>query len=196
MAIGSSEKFTDKRRQEFRDWFQPSRIVVGVLPDPRSRSGVNLITLCFNMYCSYKPPMMAFSIFRGAYSYGLAEAAGECVLAVPGEKLASVALQCGLKSGREVDKVGECGLHLVPSLAINTPGISEAIANIEMRIVERVRLGDHLLIAGEVERFAVDTANSERNLISVGSVYDGYEVLAASGIHRIGVVRRDPPQDD
>jgi hypothetical protein len=44
------------------------------------------------------------------------------------------------------------------------------------------------MIIGEVRRYAVNTANRERNLLSVGPQHNGYEVLAAKGIHRIGVV--------
>src|SRR5206468_3591431 len=53
----SKFNFTTLRRQQFRRYFQPSRVLLAVVPAP-TKSGVNVITLCFNMYCSYKPSMM------------------------------------------------------------------------------------------------------------------------------------------
>lgn len=176
-------------RQEFRRRFQPSRIVLCILPD-QSASGVNVITLCFDMYCSYKPPMMAFSVHESAYSYGLAKCARECVLSVPGESLAPAAMFCGTESGRNIDKVEACGLRLMPSETVSVPGICGAIANIELTVSQHVTTGDHLTVIGEVRRFAVATENSERCLLSIGPEQDGYEVLERNGIHRIGVVAK------
>ena len=38
------------------------------------------------------------------------------------------------------------------------------------------------MIFGEVRRYAVNTRNRERNLLSVGPKHHGYEVLAASAM--------------
>jgi flavin reductase (DIM6/NTAB) family NADH-FMN oxidoreductase RutF len=151
-------------------------------------SKVNIITLCFEMYCSYKPPMMAFSIMHGAFSYALLEQAKECVLSVPGESLAKETLFCGLKSGSDVDKVRECGFKLIESEKISVPGISSAIANVELSLVNTIKTGDHLTGIGQVLRFGVNRENSENCLLSVGPNTAGYRVLARRGIHRIATV--------
>jgi flavin reductase (DIM6/NTAB) family NADH-FMN oxidoreductase RutF len=182
--------FSALSRQQFRKVFQPSRIVLCVLP-AETASGVNVITLCFDMYCSYKPPMMAFAIQKGAYSYKLLETASECVLAVPGETMAAQAMYCGTKSGSKVDKVAECGLRLIPSERVSVPGLASAIANVEVRIISKVETGDHLTAFGEVLRFGVNEQSNERCLLSVGPDTDGYSVLAQEGIHRIAVVDMD-----
>jgi flavin reductase (DIM6/NTAB) family NADH-FMN oxidoreductase RutF len=179
--------FESLSRQQFRRYFQPSRIVMAVLKDQERRS-INLITLCFHMYCSYKPPMMAFSIFHAAHSFSLVLDAAECVLSIPGERLANTAMYCGLETGRQVDKFAECGLSTTPSKRIEVPGIQEAIANVELRLVQKVRTGDHVTVIGEVVNFSVDKEKNERCLISVGPRQAGYELLARSGIHRIAVV--------
>jgi flavin reductase (DIM6/NTAB) family NADH-FMN oxidoreductase RutF len=177
----------DLSRQQFRRYFQPSRIVLGVFVSS-GVSDVNVITLCFNMHCSYRPPMMAFSIQRGAHSYELLESAAECVLAVPGESLAEEALYCGVVSGRDVDKVRECDLGLISSSRIATPGIARAIANVELSITGKMATGDHLTAVGTVQRYCVNVDADEKCLLSVGPQAEGYRVLARKGIHRIGVV--------
>lgn len=178
--------FDDLRRQQFRRYYQPTRILLGLIES--GARAVNVITLCFSMTCSYKPPLVAIAVHRRSYSYELLSAAREFVLAVPGENLAQETLFCGVESGREVDKVRECGLQLVESKTVQVPGLESAIANLELLVRSRVETGDHRTVIGEVRRYAVSTENRERNLLSVGPKHDGYQVLAAKGIHRIGVV--------
>lgn len=188
MTNSFDNRFESLRRQEFRDFFQPSRIALGVIPE--ANNVVNVITLCFNMHCSYKPPMMAFSIQKGAYSHQLIYGVNELVLAIPGENLAEESLYCGTTSGREADKVAKCGLTLVESQSVSVPGIAECIANVELQVKDRLKSGDHVTVFGEVKRFAVDRRNRQRPLLSVGAIEDGFDILAKKGIHRIGVVKK------
>jgi len=179
--------FESVKRQEFRDYFQPSRITIGIIKS-KNISDYNLITLCFSMYCSYKPNMIAFSIQRSNYSYKLLDNVDNCVLAIPGEKIAEQTLYCGDVSGNNIDKVTECGFTFVESKYIKTPGLLEAKSNIELEITDKVITGDHMTIFGIVKNFYVNKENKERNLISVGADHQGYDVIAKKGIHRIAVV--------
>lgn len=132
--------------------------------------------------------MMAFSIYKGALSYELVNSSQHCVLSVWGESLAKAALVCGTHSGRDIDKVKECDLTLINSETVPIPGLSQAIANIEMEIINRVPSGDHITMFGKVLKYGVNQQNRERCLLSVGPDHAGYELLAAKGIHRIAVV--------
>lgn len=179
--------FDGLRRQEFRRYYQPTRILLGLMDAPVP-SGVNVITLCFSMTCSYKQPMIAFAVHKRAWSLQLLKKASDLVLSVPGEGLAHEALYCGIKSGRAVDKVRECGMELTQSASVRCPGLRAAIANIELSIQSMVETGDHTTVIGKVRKYAVNKANHERNLLSVGPTHQGYSVLASKGIHRIGVI--------
>ncbi len=183
----SRERFEAVRRQQFRRYFQPSRIVLGVLP-AKSESGVNIITLCFDMHCSYKPPMMAVAIQRGSVSYELIGQAKQWVLAVPGSSLVRETLFCGVTSMRETDKVKRLGLELCPSTHISVPGLRKAIANIELERVKCVETGDHVVAIGKVLKFGVNSQRKELPLLSIGPDLAGYKLLARHGIHRIGVI--------
>lgn len=174
-------------RQEFRRYYQPSRIVICLL-ECQSLGRYNAITLCFNMYCSYEPPMMAFAVQEGSYSYDLLQVVQECVLAIPGESMARETLYCGVNSGRSIDKVKDCGFTLIGSECIAVPGITEAIANVELRLIQKTHTGDHLTVFGEVLRFSVNEYNSEKCLLSIGPHTNGYKVIAHQDIHRIAVV--------
>jgi flavin reductase (DIM6/NTAB) family NADH-FMN oxidoreductase RutF len=179
--------FEELKRQQFRNYFQPSRILLGLIPAP-TESGVNVITLCFSMYCSYKPPMMAVAIQKRSASYELIQNAEHFVLSVPGESLADASMFCGTTSMSKVDKVTHLGLPLLPSLSIDVPGISNAIANIEMERNALVKTGDHIVVIGRVLRFRVNTTLRELPLVSFGANEEGYRLLSRHGVHRIGTV--------
>jgi flavin reductase (DIM6/NTAB) family NADH-FMN oxidoreductase RutF len=185
--MATKPEFTALSRQKFREYFQPSRILLGVIP-ALTKSGVNVITLSFDMYCSYKPVMMVIAIQNVKASYRLIQEAREYVLAVPGESLARETLFCGVTSISEVDKIQKLGLELCPSEKISVPGISRAIANIEMLKETSIVVGDHILVVGRVVRFGVNRRSRELPLLSVGPNTRGFRVLARKGIHRIGTV--------
>lgn len=186
-ALASNNRFVGLSRQKFRRYYQPSRILLGVVPAPLE-SGVNVITLCFAMSCSYKPPMMAVAVQKDYFSNELFRECDDFVLAVPGESLANETLFFGTKSGRDVDKVRECGITLLRSVHVKTLSIYDAIANLECRKTAEIDLGDHTVFVGEVLRFNVDKTKHEKCLLSVGPDHGGYKLLARKGIHRIGVV--------
>lgn len=183
--------FDSVSRQQFRRFFQPSRLVVCVLPDT-SDARWNLITVSFNMYCSYKPPMMAIAIQNINRSYELAQNAEQFVLAVPGERLAEDTMRFGWESSRDQDKVAASGVALISSETVAVPGLRDAIANIELVKRSVVTSGDHVILTGEVLKFGVNKSNLEQNLLSVGPDTGGYRVLSKRGIHRIAVIG-DPP---
>lgn len=183
----SESEFQALPRNQFRDYFQPSRVLLGIVPAP-TKSGVNVITLCFNMHCAYRPTAMAFAVHNRSASFGLFQAADEFVLAVPGPKLVDAAILCGTRSMRQVDKIEELGLQLVPSGRVKTPGLRLAIANIELKKDRCIEVGDHLLVTGVVRRFGVNRSSSELPLLSIGSRTSGYTILRKSGIHRIAII--------
>jgi flavin reductase (DIM6/NTAB) family NADH-FMN oxidoreductase RutF len=140
--------------------------------------------------------MIAVAIQDVNRSYELIREAEEFVLAVPGETLAEDTMHFGFMTSRDVDKVSARPVELTPSETIKVPGILKAIANVELRKVATLTTGDHLLVVGEVLRFAVNTECRELPLLSVGPREAGYQVLARRGIHRIAVVDAPPETEE
>ncbi|MHB8638731.1 MAG: flavin reductase family protein [Candidatus Acidiferrales bacterium] len=151
---------------------------------------MNIITLCFSMYCSYKPPMLAVAIQNVNASYDLIQRASEYVLAVPGPNLVQETLYCGIKSMNKVDKVKRLDIELLPSEHIGVPGLLNAIANIEMVKELDIKTGDHVLVVGRALAFRVNAAIHALPLLSVGPDISGYDVLAQKGVHRIATVSK------
>jgi flavin reductase (DIM6/NTAB) family NADH-FMN oxidoreductase RutF len=179
-----SPDFVDLSRQQFRGYFQPSSLVMCILPAPATESGINVITLSFCTHCSYKPPMMAIAIQNINDGYRLVQHASEFVLAVPGEDMVREAMACGTDSAKDADKVRSLMIQLVPSDKIKVPGLARAIANIELQKKSTTECGDHLLVVGEVLKYGVNQKKGTRPLLSVGPDTGGYRVLLEQGIHR------------
>ena len=184
-------QFVPLSRQKFRRYFQPSRIALAVFQPTNSRA--NVITLAFDMYCSYKPSMFAFAVHQSSFTSVLQAQCHDCVISVPGESLANFAMYCGTTSGADTDKIGDCGEPLVESNYVGSPGLQRAIANIEAEIVTRVATGDHTTIVCKTRAFNVNVGLCESCLLSVGPEHSGYRVLTKKGIHRIGVVGNASP---
>lgn len=177
-------------RQVFRRSFQPSRLLIALVPTPAGDS-INPITLCFSMWCSYKPRMMAIAVQNCNYSYECFQSADEYTLAVPGESLVKAALLFGTVSGREVNKINESRVDLVPSVTVGVPTLASSLATLELIKHSQLVTGDHMLIVGRVKRMARNRAVTERPLLSIGPDTSGYELLFKHGQHRVAVVRQN-----
>ena len=183
---GKKDSFEFLSRQQFRAYFQPTRIVIGVFRAPTS-SGFNPITLCFHSYISYKPVMMSVAIHSVNATFDLIKSCTDFTLSVFGESLADEAMYFGTKSMRDTDKFEDANLTFLNSLKIETPGVREAIANIELTTVNLHSYGDHDLVIGKVENFSVNPRVDEKPLLSIGPRLEGYKLLKNKGIHRIGI---------
>lgn len=159
------------------------------MPGP-TESGLNVITLCFTMYCSYKPPLLAMAIHNVNASYQLIQQTTEYVLAVPGTDMVDEALTCGVRSAHDCDKIRLMKLQTMPSGKISVPGLSKALANIELKKQTSVVTGDHILVVGRAVDFKVRrNSGNVLPLLSVGPNTTGYRVLAQQGIHRLAAVK-------
>ena len=61
---------------------------------------------------------------------------GEFTINVPmGDFDSNIIKVCGIKSGRDLDKIKELGLHLVDSDVVDVPGIAEFPLTIECKVI-------------------------------------------------------------
>lgn len=180
--------FIPQNRQTWRRNFQPSRILLAIIPIVDSGTP-NVVTLSFNMYCSYKPNMIAISIQNKNASFFQIRSADKYSLAVPGEALAKETLFCGTTSYRDCDKVAAAKLKLKRIKRERTFLLEGAIGNLLVTKTAEILTGDHITVIGEVRKFLANRTLKERPLLSIGPITTGYEILARKGIHRIGVVK-------
>jgi len=85
------------------------------------------------------------------YTHGLIEKSDAFAVCVPKAGELSDALAfCGSRSGREVDKVKELGLDLVPGQAGPVPLLAECDVHYECRVVTRTALVPEGLLSPEI----------------------------------------------
>ncbi|MBP1823038.1 flavin reductase family protein [Mycobacterium sp. OAE908] len=173
-------------RSRFRELFQPSRIVIALLPSPIHESGYNPITLCFTTWASYNPRMMGIAIQDSNFSHGLVKEGTPISLSIPGRSLVDETIYFGTRSGREYDKLITSGVHLVPGQSVDVPALKGSLGAIELETIAVHPSGDHVMVIGEVTAM-LGYDMCETPLVSVGARTRGFTVLRKHGQHRIAV---------
>jgi flavin reductase (DIM6/NTAB) family NADH-FMN oxidoreductase RutF len=117
---------------------------VGHEPQP------NAIAIAWLMPVSMNPPLLAFAVREGRYSYQLLRENPAFVVNVMAYGQAPEVLLCGRRSGRDLDKFAAAGLTAVPAETVEAPAIAEALAHIECEVQAEHPAGDHIIIVGQV----------------------------------------------
>ena len=107
-----------------------------VLLTTARRGQANVMTMSWHMMIEFEPPQVACVVSNANYSFAALKSAGECVIAIPGRKLATKVVRVGNTSGRDVDKFAAFGLTKMPASHVGPPLIAECFANLECRVTE------------------------------------------------------------
>ncbi len=125
---------------------QPTTIVTSCDAEGKA----NLMTASWAGIVSKTPPTMAISLNQGRKTYDNILATKEFVVNMVPASLAVAADYCGIRSGRDEDKVAGAGLNLEAAELVKVPLLSESPLNVECRFVQEVALGDYRLLTGEI----------------------------------------------
>jgi flavin reductase (DIM6/NTAB) family NADH-FMN oxidoreductase RutF len=110
----------------------------------------NAIAIAWLMPVSMNPPVLAFAVREGRYSYQLLRENPAFVVNVMAYGQAAEVLFCGRRSGRDLDKFAVGGLTAVPAGKVAAPAIAEALAHVECEVQAEHPAGDHVIILGRV----------------------------------------------
>ncbi len=116
----------------------------------------NIITVAWAGTVCSDPAMVSISVRPERYSHDIIEETGEFVINLVTEKLTKSCDWCGVKSGRDVDKLKEMKLNEYISEFMDTPAIAESPVNIYCKVIKTERLGSHDMFIGEVKGVTVD----------------------------------------
>lgn len=141
---------------------QPTTLIVTT----DGRGQVDIMTASWTGIVSKTPPTMGVSLAKGRQTYANIRKTGCFSVNLVPARLAVEADYCGLKSGRDEDKVQGTGLTLAEASLISAPLIGESPLNVECRFVQEVELGEYRLVLGEIQEIhAVEEAFSEGGTI-------------------------------
>ena len=107
-----------------------------VLLTTARKGQANVMTMSWHMMIEFEPPQVACVVSNANYSFAALRSGGECVIAIPGRKLATKVVRVGNTSGRDVDKFTAFGLTKTPAADVAPPLIGECFANLECRVTD------------------------------------------------------------
>ncbi len=139
----------------------------------------NIITVSWTGIVCSVPLMCYISVRKERHSHAIIKKNGEFVINLTSEDLVYAMDWCGVKSGKNVDKFKEMGLHKEKAQKVQAPLIAEAPVSIECKVVEIKELGSHDMFLAEVVAINVD----DKYIDNDGTKFD---LVKANLIHYSG----------
>ncbi len=127
----------------------------------------NIITIAASSICSSSPPSVGVAIGTAQYSLTLIERTGDFGVNLPRAGQVSEVDYCGSHSGRTVDKFQAVEWTPQPSTIITSPLIEECPVSMECKVVQKVPLGSHTWVIGEIVAVHI-----EEELLGPGGTLD------------------------
>ncbi len=122
----------------------------------------NAFTVAWTGILCSNPPVTYISVRPERYSYGLIEESGVFCINLVTRDMTRAADFCGVRSGRNMDKLKVMGLHAEPATKIDCPMLKESPLALECRVREKVELGTHHMFIADIEAVAVDSRYIDR----------------------------------
>ena len=152
----------------------PMQAVLVTCNDEQGKT--NIITVAWCTPISKDPPLYGISLAPKRYSHGLIEKMKEFVVNFAPFELVDKVHFCGTHSGKNVDKVDETKLTLIPSEKVGVPLIEECFAHLECKLAETLKLGDHTFFIGEVMNVMADEDVFVDDLLDIRNVQPTYYI--------------------
>ena len=126
----------------------PLPSVMVTVSDKQGRD--NIITVaCAGTICT-NPPMLSISVRPERYSYHMLKETMEFVVNLTTQELCYATDYCGVRSGRDVDKLQEMKLTREKASKVKAPMIKESPVNIECKVRKIEELGSHHMFIADV----------------------------------------------
>ncbi len=116
----------------------------------------NILTVAWTGIICTHPALTYISVRPSRYSYNIIKETGEFVINLTTSKMVRETDFCGVKSGKDIDKIKKCGLHTAPSFKVNAPVISESPLSLECKVKKTIPLGSHDMFIAEIIAVNVD----------------------------------------
>ena len=131
-----------------------------------SGENVNVLTIGWTGIVCTRPPMTYISVRPERFSHDLIMKSGEFVINLTTSAMCRETDLCGVKSGKDTDKLALCGFHTSPAQKVEAPLIDECPVSLECKVTESKLLGSHTMFLAEIVGIDVD----ERYIDSKGKL--------------------------
>lgn len=127
----------------------------------------NALAIAWTGITCSNPPMTYISVRPERYSHDIIKKSGEFVINLTAGPMTRATDFCGVRSGREMDKLTAAGLTVEPAGAVSAPLIAESPLSLECRVTQILPLGSHDMFLAEI--VAVDV--EEKLLDEAGKLH-------------------------
>ena len=152
----------------------------------------NALTIAWTGITCSDPPMTYISVRPERYSYDIIKKSGEFVINLTSGAMARATDLCGVRSGREMDKLAATGLTVEPAKEIAAPVIAQSPLALECRVKQIIPLGSHDMFLADVvavhadekymdEKHKFHLEQAEPIIYSHGSYFGCGELLGTFG---------------
>lgn len=122
----------------------PALVSCGTMDAP------NALTIAWTGIINSQPPKTYISVRPERYSYNLIRESGEFVINLPTAALVRAIDYCGVRSGRNEDKLAAMHLTAQPVEGFSCPMIGESPLSIACRVTDVVPLGSHDMFLADI----------------------------------------------
>jgi len=129
----------------------------------RKRWKYNLITVAWCGTVASEPPQLSISVRKERYSFAPIAELGEFTVNLPDVSMVSALDNCGVLSGRDVDKFALHQLTAMPGSKVAAPIVAEAPLSLECRVTRALDLGSHTMFIGEILAVQVNGELIDKN---------------------------------
>lgn len=130
----------------------PALVSCGTMERP------NVLTVAWTGIVNSQPPKTYISLRPQRHSYGIIRDAGEFVINLPTQALARAVDWCGVKSGRDVDKLAAMGLSAEPVPGFACPMVAQSPLALACRVTDQIPLGSHTMFLADIVSVLADQA--------------------------------------
>lgn len=110
----------------------------------------NVLTAAWTGILCTQPPVTYISLRPERYSHGIISESRDFVINLPTAELVRAVDLCGVKSGRDTDKLALTGLTVAGSSQVSAPLIVQSPVNLECRVREIIHLGTHDVFTADI----------------------------------------------
>ena len=110
----------------------------------------NLITVAWCGTVASDPPQLSISVRKERYSFAPISEMGEFTVNLPDKSMVAALDNCGILSGRDIDKFALHQLTAVPGDLVAAPIVAEAPLSMECKVLHTLDLGSHTMFIGEI----------------------------------------------
>ena len=155
----------------------------GVLMTTKNDDFVNSMVIGWgHIGIEWGRPIFVAYVRESRHTKTMVENHGEFTVNIPvGDVDSNIIKICGSKSGRDLDKVQELGLHLVDSNVVSVPGIKELPLTLECKVIYKQKQDLSAIPAELLEKYYPQDVsdpdqgrNRDRHVAFYGEIVDSY----------------------